>query len=138
LAPFFTLAPTQTVVIRPGSGFKIEWVNLPACGSDLSAVFRVTNTDDNPFESALLEIVDLGSGQVLFGPNANDSPFTNTDRSCYSWGIDSLQPGQSLFLGVPLGGTGLKGHSIQASLTLCSDEGVSGACYQQIAEFVIP
>jgi len=120
------------------SGFKIKGVNIHRCINHPWAIFRIYNQSGRNLESLSLLFQDLTANQTLFGPIASNSPFMSSDRTCSSGGLDSLAPGATLYLGNSLYSSHLKDHTILATITLCTQEGLSGTCYQKTSEFVVP
>lgn len=132
------------VTVRPpvggdvSYGFKIQGVNIHWCGGQPWAIFRVYNRSNKALESLSLLYQDLSAKRTLSSIAASDAPFITTDKTCISGGIESLAPGQTLYLGNSLGSSGLQGHTIQTTITLCTGNGLGGTCYQAITDFVMP
>jgi hypothetical protein len=118
--------------------FRIRNLNLHDCGSDYAANFKISSTAPIPLESLSLEFVDLTTNIVLYGPATNNAPFLYTDRTCDSFGVDSLAPYQTMYIGNRLGSKSLQTHTIQTIITLCTLENLAGVCYEAIIDFVFP
>jgi len=138
---------TQTspnITIRPpiggysDSGFQIRGMNIHWCSGQPWAIFRVRNRSSKPLESLSLLYQDVGAGKTIAGPFVSDAPFMANDKSCISGGIESLSPGSTRYLGNSLGSPILQGHKIRATIILCTGNNLSGTCYQNIADFVMP
>jgi hypothetical protein len=120
------------------SGFKIKGVNIHRCVNHPWAIFKIYNQSGKTLESLSLLIQDLTANQTLFGPILSNSPFMSSDRTCSSGGLDALAPGATLYLGNSLYSNHLKDHTILTTITLCTQEGLGGTCYQKSTEFVAP
>jgi hypothetical protein len=140
--PTSTRTPVNTPVPPvggfPSGGFKIEGLNIHWCRGLPWAHFGIKNTGSSSLQSLYLLFQDKTTNQTLSGPYISSAPFTASDRTCSAGGIDSLLPGHTLFIGHSLGSRGLRGHTIQATIMLCTSEELSGNCFQQITEFVSP
>lgn len=136
--------PYTPKVLGPGTGgytaygFKVKGFNIHWCGGVPWAIFLVNNRDSHALESLVLHLYDASTNQTLSGPVASDAPFMATDKTCVFGGIGSLAPGGSRYIGNSLGWVGLKGHTIQATITLCTENGLGGTCHQKTVEFVAP
>jgi hypothetical protein len=136
IPPNFNLTPP--VGGFSDSGFKIKGVNIHRCANHPWAIFQIYNQSGHTLESLSLLFQDLTGDQTLFGPIASNSPFMSSDRQCSSGGLDALASGSTLYLGNSLYSSHLKDHTIRATITLCTQEGLGGTCYQKITEFVVP
>lgn len=146
ISPSHTPTPTYTLVHTPippvggfpGGGFKIKGLNIHWCRGLPWAHFGVRNIGSSSLHSLYLLYRDQDVNQTLLGPYISSAPFTASDRVCSTGGIDHLTPGNTLFVGNSLGSRGLRGHTIQATIMLCTGENLNGNCYQNIIEFVMP
>ncbi len=86
----------------------------------------------------MLIVRDVSTNHILVGPVTRNAPFSNTDRSCYQGGIERLDSGHVLYLGESLSHSSLKGHTLQATIKLCTHENLYGTCVQKVIEFVVP
>lgn len=140
--PPAAIPPDIKITPPPGgfsdSGFKIKGVNIHTCAKHPWAIFQIYNQSGEPLESLSLLFQDLTGNQTLFGPISSNSPFMSSDRTCSSGGLDALAPGSTLYLGNSLYSSHLKDHTILATITLCTQEGLGGTCYQKSTEFVVP
>lgn len=136
-APTFTLIPSPTLILKTGTWFKIENLNIHGCDVPW-AIFLIFNEGTNPLESLYLSIQDLTTGQILFPPSISDLPFLTSDHACEFTGISRIEPGQRLYLGGPLSGTHLRRHSLHAVIKLCSQDGLAGTCLEKEIDFIMP
>jgi len=140
--PPAAIPPDINLTPPPGgfsdTGFKIKGVNIHRCVNHPWAIFQINNQSGQILESLSLLFQDLTANQTLFGPIASNTPFMSSDRTCSSGGLDALAPGATLYLGNSLYSSRLKDHTIRATITLCTQEGMSGTCYQKVTEFVVP
>jgi hypothetical protein len=120
------------------AGFKIKGVNIHQCVNHPWAIFQIYNQSGQTLESLSLLIQDQTANQTLFGPIVSNSPFMSSDRTCSSGGLDALAPGSTLYLGSSLYSRHVRDHTILATITLCTQEGLGGTCYQKSTEFVVP
>jgi hypothetical protein len=102
-----------------------------------TAIFKVSNTASQPFESFQLNIYDLTAGGKLLGLVTSDRPFMVSNTGCPP-GKESLAAGQSAYVAGPLGSRAPSGHTAQVRARLCADNGLSGTCIQKTQEFVVP
>jgi len=133
---FLPSDPDQQLWITPY--FRVRNINLHNCGLTYAANFKVTSTTNRYLESVSLKFTDLSTGTILLGPETNNSPFLNTDRTCNIYGADSLGPYQTRYVGNTLGPKSLKTHTILANIKLCTKEYLEGTCHEAIVEFVVP
>ena len=162
--PIITSTPTDTRITRPeftatpnptltqisstlahqpsggtyDTGIQVRGMNIHWCNNQPWAIFRVRNRSSIAFESLSLLYQDLSANKILSGPFISDAPFMSTDKACVSGGLESLASGRTLYLGNTLGSSGLQGHNMQATIILCTGNGLSGTCYQKIVDFVLP
>ncbi|MBN2549527.1 MAG: hypothetical protein JXB15_10240 [Anaerolineales bacterium] len=135
--PTFTLIPSPTQVLKAGTWFKVEYLNIHGCDVPW-AIFSINNQGTNPLESLYLSIQDLTTGLMVFNPAISDLPFLASDHVCEFPGISRIEPGQRLYVGGPLSGARLRGHSMRATIKLCSQDGLAGICSQMEYDFVMP
>ncbi len=118
-------------------GFNIDTANLTACANGISMIFTIFNTSNVALESVSLKIDDLTTSELLFGPSAHNAPFRLSNQDC-SAGGDTLWPGNAGYVGGAVNSAPFPGHTIQATIQLCSQENLQGQCYQNTIEFVVP
>lgn len=133
-----TIVPEPAEVVQYGSQFKIKNINLHPCSGGYHAIFKIYNQSSDKLESLNLHLQDLSTGAILLGSWQSDAPFMNTDRTCAIGNIDMISSGQTLFLGNSLGGSKLSGHTIRATILLCSKESLGGNCTQKVIDFIVP
>jgi len=120
-----------------GATVSASFSNVHGCGGAPTAVFRVTNTGKVTLESARLSVKDLDNGKTLFPASSSNSPFMTSASGCPD-GRDSLPPNTTGYIGGVLNSKTVSGHDAQASLTLCTEEGLGGKCVSVKVLFVIP
>jgi hypothetical protein len=135
--PYTPIAPIGGALYSD-VGFQLRAVNITWCNGLPWAIFRVYNSTRASLESLMLVFNDGTTSSFLYGPFVSDWPFMWTDKQCESGGIDTLPAKNTLYMGTTLGNADVRGHTIQAIVTLCSKEGLRGSCYQKTVEFVMP
>lgn len=130
-------AATPTLPSISSAGFSLINTNLNWCNGIPWAIFVVYNASGDTLESLELYLQDISAGVGLYGPTTTNTPFMASDKTC-STGGDSLYWGGTSYIGGPLGSGDLKGHTLRATIRLCSKENLGGKCFQKVVEFVIP
>lgn len=115
----------------------VDAVVLTACGNQTVAYFGVRNRGTYALESARLTVFDETAGQTLFGPISGNLPFLPGSLGCQT-GFSRLEPGRAAYVGATLAGMPVRGHFLQATILLCSRDGLSGTCEQRVVEFTAP
>lgn len=129
------LPPTPTPTATPGANFSAAYETVHDCGGVPTAIFRITN-DGGDLESLNLRIDDITAATTLYGPSASDAPFMGARSECPPGG-DTLPAGDTLYVGGAIG-SGNSGHTARATIRLCSEDDLDGACRDRTVEFTIP
>jgi hypothetical protein len=130
--------PTNTHNIVQGTHFYVDNVNLSMCYGYYWSVFMISNNGTNDLESLYLYVHDVASGQPLYGPVKDNDPFMVADNTCAAGYLDRLISGGVLYVGGKLNDPSISHHTLSATVRLCSDENLKGACFQKTLEFVVP
>jgi hypothetical protein len=137
-ATYIPAFPSGGYTVDQGKPFTIAGVNLPSCGGTFTANFLIINQSGSPFESLSVQLNDLSTGQSLATALISDAPFMFDDHACFPGGTSRLESSYALFAGVSLAAGHLSGHSLQANLLFCSQNGLGGRCFPKSVEFVVP
>ena len=108
--------------------------NVHECQDQSHAIFKIVNSGPDALESAELTITFRGSGETLSGPFASDGPFMGGDGECPPGG-DTIPPGQTKFVGANLGDQNQNGQNLQATITICTADNLSGNCTEEKVNF---
>jgi hypothetical protein len=108
------------------------------CSGTPWAVFAIYNDGTNDLESLSLSAQDRTTGHTVLGPVIDNTPFMPSDKSCNPGHIDYLTTGHLLFVGGRLTSGSLSGHTLRATVRLCSRDGLAGTCLQKTVDFVVP
>jgi len=130
--PVFTPPPTPTPTVT----FNVSYVGLATCGGLYAFRFQVSNTGSLTWESIRIFITD------------------NTSASTFTHQLDAFRDYPSCILGdlnqdLMPGETGgaanvspghlpydPTGHSITATITVCSENGMAGTCLSRTLDFI--
>lgn len=129
--------PTPVLNVSSKPGYKLMAVNIHKCGKFQTAFFTISNISDNTFQSAIIQVEDLTTGKVLYGPVTTNTPFRAYDDDC-SNRISALKGHHTAFVAAQLSKKKLVGHSLWGSFTFCTKDNLGGLCYQDTFEFVYP
>jgi hypothetical protein len=132
ILPAYTPLPSPT----PGPAFALSFSRLLTCG-DIHAVFKVTNTSPNAFQSAERSVLDLDTGTYLAAPELDPSPFSGGSSNCPIGTGSRLEPGQVGYVYIPLNPVP-SGDRARGNLRLCTQPGLGGLCYTLSVNFEIP
>ena len=125
--PVYTPPPTPT----PVPAFEASYDGLDTCVGWWVDI-RLKNTGGIAFRSVSITIRDLENNTVLAMSADN---FTNIDGCTGSSIRDVLNTGDSRVVSAPAFTYDPTGHRLRATVTLCSNTGVSGTCVSQVIEF---
>lgn len=129
-------SPPTTATLTPPPTADFMFSFYQACSDDW-VVFQVSNTGNQPLESARMQIIDNTSHTNMYGPGTSDKPFRNT-HDCGDWTlVESLSAGSTRYMQYKLVDA-IPGHNYTASLELCSQNGNSGLCVSKPLHFTIP
>lgn len=137
-APVYSYMPASTRVVQMGTHFYVDNVNLAMCFGYYWSVFAIYNNGTNNLESASVTVQDLSTGRFLYGPVTDNYPFMWADNTCEAGYIDTLISGGMLFVGGRLNDPAIKFHTLGATIKLCSQDSLKGACFTKQLEFVVP
>jgi hypothetical protein len=129
------LPPTPTFTSTPGANFSASYETVHACGGTPTAIFEIDN-NGGLLDSLTLKIEDVTAGTTLYGPTNSNAPFMGGPSECPPGG-DSLPAGKTLYVGGAIGAGG-SGHTARATIKLCTDDDLDGACATKTVEFTIP
>jgi hypothetical protein len=118
-------------------GASIDFATVHGCDGAPTAIFKVTNNGDLLLDSVEITLTDLDNGQVVFGPSSSDGPFMGSPAECPPGG-DSVGPGSTAYIGATIGSAAVSGHTIEAEITICSQENLDGACLDDTVDFDVP
>jgi len=121
----------------PEVSFSASFSGVNMCGGNPLLVFGVSNSSEVELESAKMKIEDITESETVFGPAKDNTPFMTTGSGCNP-NEDALVPGGASFVGGKVTRLSLPGATIQAVITLCSENDLNGVCAQQTLEFVMP
>ena len=130
--------PPVSFTAQTGKDINIAGMSLHNCGESYAANFLVENTGTQGLESISMQWMDLSTDQDISDPSVTNVPFMESDQTCSSGVINSLEPGNRLFIGGSLGQDQLSGHTILANFLFCTQDDLNGQCYPRSVEFVIP
>jgi hypothetical protein len=130
--------PAPTRMVQMGTHFYVDNVNLAMCYGYYWSVFAISNNGTNDLESLSISVRDLSSGRYLYGPLNDNTPFMWADNTCEAGYVDTLVSGGWGFVGGKLNDPALKHHTLGATIKLCSEENLKGACFAKNLEFVVP
>jgi hypothetical protein len=134
--PVITPPPTPTFTATVGPTFSLSFDNVHACSGTPTAILTVKNNGGGDLESLSLKIEDLTSSNTLYGPATSNAPFMGTSGECPPGG-DALPPGKTYTIGGAIG-AGNSGHTARATVKLCTEDDLDGACVTKTVEFTIP
>jgi len=124
--PIFTPPPPT-----PIPAFQASYSGLETCVGwwvDL----KLENTGGVAFKSVTVTLRDTTNDLVL---SMSTDGFTNNDGCLTSTTKDSLNPGGAHIVSSPAFNYDPSGHKLRATITICSNKGISGTCVSQVIEF---
>lgn len=131
------IKPPTAPTAPPGSNVAVSFSNIHNCNGVPTAIFQVRNEGFDTLKSVSLSIVDLTSGNTLFGPVNKNAPFQYDAGEC-PWGGNNLKAGETGFIGGSLGPNAKSKHQGIASITICTEKGLVGDCDSFRVQFKIP
>ena len=123
--------------LPPGPNFDVTFQNMHTCGGLQYSTFWVGDSGGTSFESAQIEVKDLDTSVVLYGPLHSNTPFLGTANDCPP-GATSIGPGSVYFIAVSIGASPPHGHDARLTLKLCTADNLGGDCVTKTLEFVVP
>jgi len=125
--PIFTPPPTPT----PVPDFDASYAGLDTCVGWWVDI-RLENTGGLSFRSMSLTLRDTVTDVVL---SVNPNGFTDLSGCLDSSTRDNINPGDVRRVSSPAFAYNPTGHEIRATVTLCSNTGVSGMCVSKTIKF---
>jgi len=125
--PIYTPPPTPT----PIPAFDAVYSGLETC-SGWWVDIKLTNTGTLAFESVSIALRDIATDTVLA---MSADKFTNNDGCSNSSSKDALDPGTNRVVSLPAFNYDPTGHALRATITVCSNNGISGTCVSKVITF---
>ena len=125
--PIYTPPPTPT----PIPAFKASYNGLDICAGWWVDI-KLTNTGALAFRSVSIALRDTVTDTILVLSADN---FTNNDGCSSSSTKATLDPGSNRVVSMPSFAYDPTGHALRATITVCSNKGISGACVSQVITF---
>ncbi|OGO27169.1 MAG: hypothetical protein A2Z16_06840 [Chloroflexi bacterium RBG_16_54_18] len=126
---------TATSTPKPDVRFDPSFNNIHDCGGEPYAIFEVDNIGDEDFESMSLKIEDTDDEEEIYSASS-DNPFLSAASECPE-GDDTLKDGDTAWIGGDVD-NGETGNDGEATITLCTEEGLKGICVSENVEFILP
>jgi hypothetical protein len=133
--PVPTAAATATRTDAPDVRFDASFNNIHTCAGEPYAIFEVDNIGDEDFESMSLKIEDTDDDEEIFSASS-DNPFIDSPDGCPADGEDTLDDDETAWIGGDID-QGEAGNDGEATITLCTQEGLKGTCVTHTVDFVI-
>lgn len=127
LLPVFTPPPTPT----PSPDFDAIYVGRDTCAG-WWVEFELENTGGISFRSISITLRDTVTNTVL---STYADGFTDNDGCLNTVTRDNLHPGTTRTVSSPAFTYDPVGHSIRATITLCSSTGQTGICISRVVNF---
>ena len=124
---------TATPTLSPAE-FEADFDNIHNCGGDIYAIFELDNEGDVDFESMRLVIDDVDEDEEIFDDDS-DAPFMGAANECPPGG-DIFRSGRTFYVGGNIE-DGEDGNDAEATITLCTEDDLDGACVTEVVEFEI-
>ncbi len=126
--------PTPT----PSPDYSLTFDNIHDCGGLTTVTLRVENTGISTLESGEVTLTDVDdNNKVIYGPLASDTPFTQQPDACATGG-SRIETGRVRYLIAQPGQMPAAGQTIRATIKLCPQNGLGGACQEKTVEFPAP
>jgi hypothetical protein len=127
--PVYTPEPTPT----PAPNFDVNYANRDSCVG-WWVKFAIKNTGSMPFESIKLDVKDTNTSTNV---SSIYNEFT-TFKGCGGKKVmDPLNPGDSVTVNSSPFAYELRGHKFKATITLCTDDGLTGVCVSKTITFKV-
>jgi len=131
--PPVPVTPTKTA--KPDINFDPTFDNIHNCGGEPFAIFEVDNTGEEEFESMRIVIEDTDDDEEIYS-GSSDNPFMSASDQCPSDGEDSLDDDDTAWVGGDID-NGEAENAGEATITLCTEEGLKGVCVTETVEFTL-
>jgi hypothetical protein len=125
--PVYTPPPTPT----PVPSFEASFIENETCVGWWFNI-KLTNTGGLTFRSISLAVRDLDTNTVV---SMSADKFTATNDCVGSSTEDTLSPDDTVTVSTAAFAYDPRGHDMRATITLCSNVGVSGTCVTEVIEF---
>ena len=126
---------TATSTPKPDVRFDPSFNNIHECGGEPFAIFEIDNIGKEDFESMSLKIEDTDDDEEIYSASS-DNPFLSAPSECPE-GDDELKDGDVAWIGGDVD-DGETGNDGEATITLCTEEGLKGVCVSEKVEFILP
>ncbi len=126
---------TATFTPKPDVRFDPSFNNIHTCAGEPYAIFEVDNIGKVNFESMSLKIEDVDDDEEIYSVSS-DNPFLSAPDQCPE-GDDTLKPDKTAWIGGDVD-DGETGNDGEATITLCTEEGLKGICVTHTVDFIIP
>jgi hypothetical protein len=131
--PALTPAPTPTTTV----GFDLYLRGFEACGSTIFVVFSIQNAGAEILKTAKIEVVELETGNHLYGPTFQRFPFAQVVRPvCPPDHGNILDPGVVAFIHVPIDPVP-HGKNALGTVMLCTGDYMGGVCLTKVIYFQV-
>jgi uncharacterized protein YgiM (DUF1202 family) len=120
--PVMTPPPTPT----PIPAFTVAFYALDQCMVMRYTRLQITNTGELTWESMTVTVLDLDTA-ISSAPRTDDT-FTDATSCGETTVLQDLTPGESGIIYTQGFNYNLPGHNLQATVTLCTQNGLAGTC----------
>lgn len=127
--PVFTPPPTPTASV----GFSFSFYEIDNCGGNWYIEFYVQNTGGLIFQSVRVRITDNTTSQTV---NISNNQFTDWNGCVAGTSQDDLIAGEAGYTTSAALSNNPNGHNIDATITMCSQDGLGGTCVSRSMNFV--
>jgi hypothetical protein len=133
ILPAHTPMPTPA----PPVGFDLYLQGFEACGSTTYVVFSVKNAGVEILKSANVSVVELDTGNSLYGPDFQRFPFAQVVRPvCPPDHGNILNPGVVAYIHVPISPVP-HGKNALGEIMLCTGDWLGGDCVTKEIYFLV-
>lgn len=123
----FTPPPSPT----PAPNFDLSFAGMDTCVG-WWARFKIVNNGPIAFKSIAYLLKDKDNGETI---SDSRNSFDDNSGCLTSSTIDNLDPGNTTWISTKALSNDPTGHKLTASIKLCSDENLGGACVEKIVNF---
>jgi hypothetical protein len=129
------IAPASTAI--PTLDFAIAYGGLDSCAvtAEWWTDVSVTNNSGLTVRSIGLILQDVSSGEAFLFVSDD---FTNRDGCTDTYTLDTLPPGNTTTISLPVTFYDPTGHAMIVAIRLCSEPGQLGTCGEEFFEFTPP
>ncbi|MBM3145989.1 MAG: hypothetical protein FJ010_13680 [Chloroflexi bacterium] len=130
--PPATLTPTATFTPQPD--FTVAYNDVEMCGAVWHIDFRITNTGSLTFQSVATTVTDTVTSETV---NYNNDEFREYNACVLNLATlqDDLAPTEVGFSTSESLSNDPSGHQINATITLCTQNGLAGTCITRNLSF---